>query len=186
MVLVAGGIFLALGRPVFFKQTRPGLYGRPFVIIKFRTMTNDTQEDGSLLPDRLRMTTFGRFLRNSSLDELPELYNVLKGEMSLVGPRPLLMEYLDRYTQEQARRHEVLPGITGWAQINGRNMTEWHQRFHMDVWYVDNRNTLIDMHNLVKTILKTIKREGINFTGHATMEKYAPRETVDRPSSTHA
>lgn len=161
-----------LGSPVFFTQARPGLYGKPFKMIKFRTMTDARDTDGSLLPDSVRLTAFGRFLRSTSLDELPELCNVLKGDMSLVGPRPLLMEYLPRYTPEQARRHEVRPGITGWAQINGRNAISWEEKFKLDVWYVDNQSFWLDLKILVLTIKKVFVREGISATGEATMPKF--------------
>ena len=151
-----------LGSPVFFTQVRPGLHGKPFEMVKFRTMTDARGPDGELLPDAVRLTPFGRFLRATSLDELPELWNVLKGDMSLVGPRPLLMEYLPLYSPEQARRHEVLPGITGWAQINGRNAIDWDTKFNLDIWYVDNRGFLLDLKIIFLTIKKVIKRDGIN------------------------
>ncbi len=158
-----------LGSPVFFKQVRPGLHGAPFAMYKFRTMTDEKDAEGNLLPDGERLTKFGRFLRSTSLDELPELWNVLKGDMSLVGPRPLLMEYLERYTPEQARRHEVRPGITGWAQVNGRNALSWEDKFKLDVWYVDNRSLWLDIKILWLTLAKVFKREGISSDGHATM-----------------
>jgi lipopolysaccharide/colanic/teichoic acid biosynthesis glycosyltransferase len=161
-----------LGSPVFFCQTRPGLHGRPFRMIKFRTMTDARRFDGELLPDADRLPPFGRWLRSTSLDELPELWNVLKGNMSLVGPRPLLMEYLPLYTSEQARRHEVCPGITGWAQINGRNTVSWEDRFRLDVWYVDHRNFWLDLRILWLTIRKVLAREGINEAGGATMSRF--------------
>lgn len=161
-----------LGAPILFRQTRPGLHGKPFAMYKFRTMTNDRDADGNLLPDEKRLTRFGRFLRSTSLDELPELINVLKGEMSLVGPRPLLMEYLERYTPEQARRHEVRPGITGWAQVNGRNAISWEEKFKLDVWYVDNRSLWLDIRILWMTFQKVFKREGISQAGQATAEKF--------------
>jgi lipopolysaccharide/colanic/teichoic acid biosynthesis glycosyltransferase len=148
---------------------RPGLHGKPFVMLKFRTMTDQRDANGELLPDDLRLTRFGKWLRSTSLDELPELFNVLKGEMSLVGPRPLLMEYLPRYTPEQARRHEVKPGITGWAQVNGRNALSWEEKFQLDVWYVDHWNLWLDMKILLLTIWKVLKREGISAEGSATM-----------------
>ncbi|AMV71884.1 undecaprenyl-phosphate glycosylphosphotransferase [Desulfuromonas sp. DDH964] len=160
------------GSPVLFRQTRPGLRGRPFEMYKFRTMTNDRDFAGNLLPDDQRLTPFGKFLRSTSLDELPELINVLKGEMSLVGPRPLLMEYLDRYSPEQARRHEVRPGITGWAQVNGRNAISWEEKFKLDVWYVDNRSLWLDIKILWMTFAKVFKREGISQEGQATAEKF--------------
>lgn len=161
-----------LGSPVLFRQVRPGLGGRPFTIYKFRTMTDARGSDGKLLPDGERLTRFGRFLRSASLDELPELFNVLKGDMSLVGPRPLLMEYLDRYTPEQARRHEVKPGITGWAQVNGRNALSWEEKFKLDVWYVDNWSFRLDLKIIAMTFWKILKREGINQPGQATMEEF--------------
>lgn len=158
-----------IGSPVLFSQVRPGLGGRPFLIFKFRTMTNKRDEKGELLPDDQRLTAFGQFLRTRSLDELPELFNVLKGDMSLVGPRPLLMEYLERYTSEQARRHEVRPGITGWAQVNGRNAISWEEKFALDVWYVNNQSFLLDLKIIWKTLLRVVRREGIISAGHATM-----------------
>lgn len=161
-----------LGSPVLFRQQRPGLHGRPFEIIKFRTMTDARDSEGRLLPDGERLTRFGRFLRSSSLDELPELWNVLKGEMSLVGPRPLLMEYLPLYSPQQARRHEVRPGITGWAQANGRNAISWDEKFAMDVWYIDNRSLVLDLRVLALTVLKVFKREGISAVGEATMPRF--------------
>ena len=161
-----------LGSPVLFRQVRPGLGGRPFTIYKFRTMTDARGSDGKLLPDGERLTRFGRFLRSASLDELPELFNVLKGGMSLVGPRPLLMEYLDRYTPEQARRHEVKPGITGQAQVNGRNALSWEEKFKLDVWYVDNWSFRLDLKIIAMTFWKILKREGINQPGQATMEEF--------------
>ena len=165
-------IRLQLGSPVFFKQIRPGLNARPFEILKFRTMTDAKDENDNLLPDAERIPTLGRILRVTSLDELPELWNVLKGDMSLVGPRPLLLEYLDLYTAEQSRRHEVRPGITGWAQVNGRNALSWEEKFALDVWYVDNRSLWLDVKILLMTLLKVIKREGVSHEGHATMEPF--------------
>lgn len=161
-----------LGSPVFFTQVRPGLNGKPFRMVKFRTMTDERGHDGELLPDAQRLTPFGRFLRASSLDELPELWNVLKGEMSLVGPRPLLMEYLPLYTPEQARRHEVRPGITGWAQVNGRNAISWEDKFALDVWYVDNRSMWLDTQILWLTVRKVLVRDGISAAGEATMPRF--------------
>ena len=161
-----------LGTPVLFKQKRPGLNGKPFTIYKFRTMTDKRDERGVLLPDSDRMTPFGRLLRAASLDELPELLNVVKGEMSIVGPRPLLMEYLGRYSPWQMRRHEVKPGITGWAQVNGRNALTWEKKFEMDVWYVDHQSLSLDVKILAMTLLKVIQREGINQPGQATMELF--------------
>lgn len=166
-----------LGSPVLFRQVRPGLHGRPFMMVKFRTMTDERGADGQLLPDAQRLTAFGRFLRACSLDELPELWNVLCGEMSLVGPRPLLMEYLPLYSPEQARRHEVRPGITGWAQVNGRNAVSWDERFELDVWYVDHRSLWLDIRILWLTVRKVIVREGISAQGEATM----PRFTGNKP-----
>ena len=161
-----------LGSPVFFRQTRPGLHGQPFEMVKFRTMTDTRGPDGKLLPDADRLTSFGRFLRASSLDELPELWNVLKGDMSLVGPRPLLMEYLPLYSPEQARRHDVRPGITGWAQVNGRNALSWEEKFKLDVWYVDHRSLWLDVKILWLTLRKVLVREGISADGEATMRKF--------------
>lgn len=166
------GVAIFLGRPVLFSQDRPGKAGRPFRIIKFRTMTDARDAVGQLLPDADRLTPFGRFLRSTSLDELPELLNVLKGEMSLVGPRPLLPEYLPLYTAEQARRHEVPPGITGWAQVNGRNAVDWKERFALDVWYVDHRTLWLDLKILWLTVRTVLKREGISARGEATMSKF--------------
>ena len=161
-----------LGSPVLFRQTRPGLNGKPFLMYKFRTMTDERDQSGELLPDARRLTRFGGFLRSSSLDELPELLNVLKGEMSLVGPRPLLMEYLPLYSPEQARRHEVPPGITGWAQVNGRNAIGWDEKFKLDLWYVENRSLALDLRILWLTVAKVFQREGISQQGQATMEKF--------------
>lgn len=166
--------------PVFFRQVRPGLHGKPFVIYKFRTMREAYDESGKPLPDEQRLTRLGKWLRSTSLDELPELYNVLKGEMSLVGPRPLLMEYLDRYTPEQARRHEVKPGITGWAQVNGRNAITWEKKFKLDVWYVDNWSLWLDLKIILLTIWKVLKREGISASGHATMPVFSRQEQLHR------
>lgn len=161
-----------LGSPVFFRQPRPGLRGRSFLLLKFRTMTDVRDAQGNLWPDDRRLTRLGRFLRATSLDELPELWNVLIGEMSLVGPRPLLMEYLPRYSREQARRHEVRPGITGWAQINGRNALSWEDKFAFDVWYVDHASLRLDFWILWRTLLQVLRREGISAAGHATMPKF--------------
>ena len=165
-----------LGSPVLFRQLRPGLHGRPFTMVKFRTMTDERGPDGALLPDAQRITPFGRFLRASSLDELPELWNVLKGDMSLVGPRPLLVEYLPLYSPEQARRHEVRPGITGWAQINGRNAISWVDKFALDVWYVDHRSLWLDVRILWLTVRKVLVRDGISAAGEATMPKFTGSE----------
>lgn len=162
-----------LGSPVFFTQQRPGLHGRPFKMIKFRTMTDARDADGNLLPDAERLPPFGRFLRSASLDELPELFNILKGDMSLVGPRPLLMEYLPLYSERQARRHDVRPGLTGWAQINGRNALSWEEKFELDVWYVENRSFWLDLKIILLTVKKVLVREGISAAGEATMTKFA-------------
>ena len=161
-----------LGSPVFFRQVRPGMNGDPFEMVKFRTMTDERGPDGQLLPDAVRLTAFGCFLRSSSLDELPELWNVLKGDMSLVGPRPLLMEYLPLYSPEQARRHEVRPGITGWAQVNGRNAISWADKFALDVWYVDHRSLWLDVRILWLTVRKVLVRDGISAAGEATMPRF--------------
>ena len=163
---------LLLGSPVFFCQQRPGLHGRPFIMYKFRTMTDECDNDGHLLPDERRIGRFGKFLRSTSIDELPELWNVLKGEMSLVGPRPLLMEYLSLYNDEQRRRHEVLPGITGLAQVNGRNALSWGEKFKLDVWYVDNMSFWLDLRILLLTMGRVFWRDGITADGHATMGKF--------------
>ncbi len=169
LVLLAVAVRLNLGSPVLFRQVRPGLDGKPFTLRKFRTMRDQADEQGRALPDEERLTALGRFLRLASLDELPEIFNVLTGEMSLVGPRPLLLEYLDRYTPEQARRHQVKPGITGWAQINGRNALTWEEKFELDTWYVDHWNLGLDLKILMLTVLKVVRREGISAVGHATM-----------------
>jgi len=161
-----------LGPPVFFTQTRPGLHGQPFQMIKFRTMTNARADNGTLLPDCERLTCFGRYLRSTSLDELPELLNVLKGEMSLVGPRPLLMDYLPLYSPEQARRHEVKPGITGWAQVNGRNAISWEDKFQLDVWYVDHQSFWLDLKILFLTVKRVFQRSGISAYGEMTMPRF--------------
>lgn len=161
-----------LGAPVLFRQTRPGLHARPFTILKFRTMRDALDANGDPLPDGERLPALGRFLRSTSLDELPELWNVLRGDMSLVGPRPLLMEYLPLYSAEQARRHDVRPGITGWAQVNGRNALGWNDRFALDVEYVDRVSLVMDLRILLLTVLKVFRREGINQQGSATMEKF--------------
>lgn len=172
LALLALLIRLTLGAPVLFRQTRPGRQARPFTVYKFRTMTDARDANGQLRPDADRLTKFGRFLRSTSLDELPELFNVLKGDMSLVGPRPLLVQYLERYTPEQARRHAVRPGITGWAQVNGRNALTWEQKFELDVWYVDHVSCLLDVKIIALTVWKTLKREGISQPGRATMEEF--------------
>ena len=172
LAIVAYKIGREMGSPVLFRQTRPGRHGKPFQMIKFRTMRDAIDADGHPLPDAERLTKLGRFLRSSSLDELPELWNVLKGEMSLVGPRPLLMEYLPLYSPEQARRHEVRPGVTGWAQVNGRNAISWDEKFALDLWYVDNRSLWLDLKIIWQTIRKVIKRDGISAAGEATMSKF--------------
>jgi sugar transferase EpsL len=172
LVLVAIVIRLSIGAPVLFRQRRPGRGGRPFELLKFRTMTDAVGSDGCPLPDERRLSPTGTTLRELSLDELPELINVIKGEMSLVGPRPLLMQYLNRYTPFQARRHEVRPGITGWAQINGRNAISWDERFALDVWYVDHRSFWLDLKILMITVKKVFTREGIAQPGHATMPEF--------------
>ncbi len=165
-----------LGKPALFKQERPGLKGELFQICKFRTMTNDCDENGHLLPDSDRLTRFGRLLRSTSLDELPEFFNILKGEMSFVGPRPLLPEYLELYSARQSRRHEVRPGLTGWAQVNGRNAISWQQRLEMDVWYVENQSVLLDLKILLKTVAVVFGRKGVNATGEATVGKFQGNE----------
>ena len=171
-LIVAYKIFRKLGSPVIFRQTRPGMHGKPFEMIKFRTMFDAFDDYGCLLPDDQRMTRLGSFLRSTSLDELPELWNVLKGDMSLVGPRPLLMEYLPLYSPEQARRHDVRPGITGWAQVNGRNALSWDEKFKLDVWYVDNQSWWLDIKILFMTVKKVLVREGISAEGEVTMTKF--------------
>ena len=170
--LLALLVRIKLGSPILFRQQRPGLHGHPFTLYKFRTMTDDRDKEGNLLPDADRLTPLGRFLRSTSLDELPELWNVLKGDMSLVGPRPLLMRYLPRYTPEQMRRHEVRPGVTGWAQINGRNALTWEEKFKLDVRYVDNISFWLDVRIIFLTLWKILKREGVSQPGHATMEEF--------------
>jgi len=172
IAVTAIAVLVRLGRPIFFRQRRPGLDGRPFGMIKFRTMTNARGPDGELLPDSERLPRFGTFLRSTSLDELPELWNVLVGDMSLVGPRPLLMAYLDRYTPEQARRHAVRPGVTGWAQINGRNAIDWDEKFALDVWYVDNHTLRLDQKILTATVMQVFSRRNINSAEAATMPEF--------------
>lgn len=172
IMCIAMIVYYKLGYPVIFSQERPGIDGKLFTIYKFRTMTNERDMNGVLLPDSERLSKFGNFLRSTSLDELPELFNVLKGDMSIVGPRPLLMQYLDRYTPEQARRHEVKPGLTGWAQVNGRNAISWEEKFKLDVWYVDNCSIWLDIKIIIMTIWKVLKREGISQEDHATMEEF--------------
>lgn len=170
--VVAILVRIYLGKPIIFSQKRPGFQGKIFTMYKFRSMKNVFDENGKILPDNQRITRFGQFLRSSSLDELPELFNVLKGEMSLVGPRPLLVDYLPRYSAEQMRRHEALPGITGWAQINGRNAISWQEKFLLDVWYVDHRSIWLDVKILASSFWKVIKREGITQTGEVSMEEF--------------
>lgn len=178
LIILAFLVRIKLGFPAFFTQIRPGLHGKPFTLYKFRTMNDRHDAMGKLLPDADRLTSFGRFLRASSLDELPELWNVLMGDMSMVGPRPLLMQYLERYTPVQARRHEVRPGITGWAQVNGRNAITWEEKFNLDVWYVDNWSLWLDIKIIGMTVWKILKREGISQPGQATMEEFNPQKDV--------
>ncbi|WP_047983987.1 sugar transferase [Ornithinibacillus californiensis] len=172
MLAVALAIYFNMGSPIIFKQERPGLYGRPFFIYKFRTMVDKRDTTGNMLPGKYRLTRLGVLLRKYSLDELPQLFNVFKGDISLVGPRPLLMEYLSLYTKEQFRRHEVKPGITGWAQVNGRNAISWNQKFSLDVWYVDNHSFWLDIKILAFTMKKVFVREGVSANNHYSMEKY--------------
>jgi len=172
LLLVALVVRIKLGSPVLFRQKRPGLKGEPFQMIKFRSMTDTRDANGALLPDELRLPAFGRWLRATSMDELPELFNVLKGEMSLVGPRPLLMQYLPRYSERQARRHEVRPGITGWAQVNGRNAISWEEKFELDVWYVENQSLWLDCRILLLTVLRLFRRGDVNAPGSATMPEF--------------
>lgn len=172
MLIIACVVRIAMGSPVLFVQQRPGLYGTPFYLYKFRTMTNAKDTSSEILPDDLRMTATGKLLRRSSLDELPQLFNVLKGNLSFVGPRPLLMEYLPRYSPEQARRHDAKPGITGWAQVNGRNAITWEEKFKLDVWYVDNRSLFLDVKIIFMTFWKILKGEGINQPGQMTVEYF--------------
>jgi lipopolysaccharide/colanic/teichoic acid biosynthesis glycosyltransferase len=176
LLVIAVGVGVKLGWPVIFQQQRPGMNGRIFTLYKFRTMRNATDAAGQPLPDAERLTPFGRFLRSTSLDELPELINVLRGDMSLVGPRPLLVQYLDRYTPRQARRHEVRPGITGWAQVNGRNALSWEERFELDVWYVEHCSFLLDLAVVIKTVFLVFRREGITQDGHVTMSEFLGKE----------
>jgi len=172
LVVLAILVRVKLGSPVLFRQTRPGLHGKPFEMMKFRTMTDSRDANGELLPDDQRLVPFGRFLRNSSLDELPELFNVLRGDMSLVGPRPLLMAYLPLYNAHQRRRHEVRPGITGWAQINGRNNVTWQEKFDLDVWYVDHAGLWLDLKILLLTARTVLRRDGVSKDGHATTDYF--------------
>jgi len=173
-IVVMTGIFVwvKMGSPILFTQERPGLHGKPFNLYKFRTMLNLEDVQGNLLSDELRLTSFGKFLRKYSLDEFPQLINVVKGEMSLVGPRPLLLEYLEKYTNEQLKRHEVKPGITGWAQVNGRNAITWEEKFKLDIWYVENQSIILDLKILVITFFKVVKKEGITHQDQVTMEKF--------------
>ncbi len=179
LALLAWQVRRKLGSPVLFTQVRPGLYGKPFRMVKFRTMTDARDASGALLPDAQRLTPFGRFLRTTSLDELPELWNVLKGDMSLVGPRPLLMQYLPLYSPEQARRHEVRPGVTGWAQVNGRNAISWEDKFNFDVWYVDNQSVWLDIKILWLTVKKVMVRDGISGAGEATMSAFQGSQPIN-------
>jgi lipopolysaccharide/colanic/teichoic acid biosynthesis glycosyltransferase len=176
LLVVALLVRLKLGTPVLFKQQRPGLHGRPFRLLKFRTMLDAFDNEGRALPDSARLTSFGRMLRSSSLDELPELLNILRGDMSLVGPRPLLMQYLPLYSQEQARRHDVRPGLTGWAQVNGRNALSWEEKFALDIWYVESRTLMLDLRILWMTARKVLFREGISAEGEATMPPFTGSE----------
>jgi sugar transferase EpsL len=172
LLCIAALVRFKLGSPILFRQTRPGFRGQPFEMLKFRTMTDQRGANGQLLPDEKRLPRFGKLLRATSLDELPELWNVLRGDMSLVGPRPLLMQYLERYTPEQARRHDVKPGLTGWAQINGRNAISWEEKFRLDVWYVDHWSILLDLKILFLTVWKIIRREGVSAAEHVTMPEF--------------
>ncbi len=188
LLLLALCVWAALGRPVLFRQPRPGLNGRIFHLWKFRTMTNARDAQGQLLADAQRLTRFGRWLRSTSLDELPEVLNVLKGDMSLVGPRPLLVQYLDRYTPEQRRRHEVRPGITGWAQVRGRNALSWEEKFKLDVWYVDHQSLWLDLRILALTVGQVLRRTGISAAGEATMPEFrgsAPNHQPGVPPEAH-
>lgn len=177
MLVVAVAVYVSMGSPVLFKQERAGLNGRPFMLYKFRTMLDLRDEHGNLLPDEKRLTPVGRFLRNWSVDELPQFWNVLKGEMSLVGPRPLPTRYLPRYNEFQMRRHEVKPGITGWTQVKGRNSLSWEEKFRLDVWYVDHWSILLDLYIIALTIWKVLKHEGISAEGHVTMPEFKGDET---------
>lgn len=172
LMVVACLIGSGIGRPIIFRQKRPGRGGKPFIMYKFRTMTNGVDNNGELLPDEQRLLPLGLFLRKTSIDELPEFWNVLKGEMSLIGPRPLLIEYLPLYSERQKIRHQLRPGISGWAQVNGRNAVDWAERLEMDVWYVENRSTWLDLKIICMTIAKVIKRDGISSPGHVTKEKF--------------
>jgi sugar transferase EpsL len=178
VLIVAVLVRLKLGTPILFRQQRPGQYGKPFTILKFRTMTDERDQNGDLLPDSVRLTRFGRFLRSTSLDELPELINVFKGEMSLVGPRPLLMHYLKHYTPEQMRRHYAKPGITGWAQVNGRNELTWEEKFALDLWYLEHQSLWLDLKIIVLTVWQVISRQGINQQGHATVQEFSNTQRI--------
>jgi lipopolysaccharide/colanic/teichoic acid biosynthesis glycosyltransferase len=180
MAATAAVVAVTMGRPVLFRQRRPGLHGRPFEIAKFRTMRDARDAGGAALPDAARLTAVGKFLRSTSLDELPQLWNVLRGELSLVGPRPLLMQYLPRYDKAQARRHDVLPGITGWAQVHGRNEVDWDARFRLDVWYVDHWSLLLDLEILALTVVTLVRREGISRRDHATMYEFMGSDDPQR------
>ena len=175
----AAAVRIQLGSPVLFTQVRPGFRGRPFKLLKLRTMLDGTGPDGRPLPDAQRLTTFGNLLRSTSIDELPQLFNVLRGELSLVGPRPLLVEYLSRYTREQARRHDVLPGITGWAQVNGRNEHDWPKKLALDIWYVDHWSLMLDARILARTFLRVLRRDGISHAGHTTMPEFLGESGVN-------
>jgi sugar transferase EpsL len=181
LLLIAILVWVKNGRPILYRQQRPGYKGRPFLIYKFRTMTDKRDPAGNLMPDSERLTGFGRFLRSTSLDELPEIINILKGEMSWVGPRPLLMQYLGRYSKEQMRRHDALPGVTGWAQVNGRNALSWQEKFRLDVWYVDHWNFWLDVKILWMSVWKVLRREGISQDGHATAEEFNGNDDVHQP-----
>ena len=183
IALTALFIMVTMGRPVLFRQQRPGRNKVPFTLLKFRTMRDARDEMGKLLPDAQRLTAIGRLLRAASLDELPQLWNVLRGDLSLVGPRPLLMHYLDHYTVEQMRRHDVLPGITGWAQVNGRNALSWPEKFGLDVWYVDHWTVGLDLRILCKTLWQVVVRRGISQQGHATMPEFKPSDALDLKQS---
>ncbi len=181
LMIIAILVWIKNGRPILYKQQRPGYKGKPFLIYKFRTMTDKRDLEGKLLPDSERLTGFGRFLRSSSLDELPEIINILNGEMSWVGPRPLLMQYLERYSNEQMRRHDVLPGVTGWAQVNGRNAISWQDKFRLDVWYVDHWSFWLDIRILWMSVWKVLRREGISQDGHATAEEFMGNDNPLQP-----
>jgi lipopolysaccharide/colanic/teichoic acid biosynthesis glycosyltransferase len=180
LIVVSILVWLSMGRPILFRQRRPGRFTKPFLLLKFRTMSDMRDVSGKPLSDAERLTRVGRLLRATSLDELPQLWNVLRGDISLVGPRPLLMEYLPRYSPEQARRHDVMPGITGWAQINGRNALAWQEKFALDTWYVDNWSLMLDFCILAKTLWRVLKRNGISSQGHATMPEFMGSPTQSR------